>query len=214
MRAPMADEKKRWMAKARLRKIAHFLRTRFLRSDQAAELIELAASLPLLVVFMVGIYDFSSAFITKQKITQITAEATRIAVNEPTSDFNTVSGACQAPTSICGLRTIIASALTSNGINDCGLAGASATNTPPTFTWQFTSSNGTCSGLVLIIERGKNYFIPLQPPFQPNYEVEATRITLIYPYQWQFSRVIGLIAPGANYTNSPIQSVAVMQNLN
>jgi Flp pilus assembly protein TadG len=185
-----------------------------LRSTDAAELIELAASLPLLVVFMVGIFDFSSAFILKQKIAHVAAEAARVAANQPMSDLLTGAG-CGAPGSICAIRNVVDAALTNNGVNDCGLGGASATNLLPLLTWTFTASNGACSGLILTIERGYTYTAALpEPPFQANYTIEASRVTLSYPYQWQFGRVIGLIAPGANYTNSPIQSIAVMQNLN
>jgi TadE-like protein len=185
-----------------------------LQRTEAAELIEFAASLPLLVVFMVGVYDFSSAFILKQKIAHVTSEAARIAANQPMSDLSS-AGSCAAPNSICSVRGIVDTALLNNGINDCGLGGAAAANSLPNLTWTFTASNGSCSGLTLTIERGFTYTAPtLDPPFQSNYRIEATRVTLSYPYQWQFNRVISLIAPGANYANSPIQSVAIMQNLN
>ncbi len=55
-------------------------------NTEAAELIEFAVSLPLLVVFMVGIFDFSSAFVLKQNIAHVAAEAARITANQPMSD--------------------------------------------------------------------------------------------------------------------------------
>ena len=70
--------------------------------------------------------------------------------------------------------------------------------------------------LTLTIERGYTYAAVLpNPPFQANYTIEATRLTLNYPYRWQFNRVAPLVAPGANYPAvSQINSVAIMQNLN
>jgi hypothetical protein len=45
--------------------------------------------------------------------------------------------------------------------------------------------------------------------------MEGTRVTLNYPYRWQFNRAAPLIAPGANYpATTQINSVAIMQNLN
>jgi hypothetical protein len=70
----------------------------------------------------------------------------------------------------------------------------------------------------LQIERGITYAATLpNPPFQANYTIEATRVTLIYPYKWtmDFNRLARLLNPGANYpSTSQLQSVAVMQNLN
>jgi hypothetical protein len=44
--------------------------------------------------------------------------------------------------------------------------------------------------------------------------VEATRITISYPFQWHFNRVVKLVAPSANYAQSvQINVDAMMQNL-
>lgn len=181
-----------------------------LRTDEAAELIEFAVSVPLLVVFMVGIFDFSSAFILKQKIAHVAAEAARVAANQPMNDVAN-TGSC--PVSICAIRDVVKNALTNNGITDCGLASATAINTPGTLSWTFTGPDPNCS---LTIDRGYHYDLSTlpDPPFLANYRIEATKVTLSYPYQWSFNRVITLVVPSANYANNPIQSVAVMQNLN
>jgi Flp pilus assembly protein TadG len=181
-----------------------------LQSTEAAELIEFAVSVPLLVVFMVGIFDFSSAFILKQKIAHIAAEAVRVAANQPMSDVAN-SGSC--PASICAVRDVVDRALTNNGITDCGLSGTTPAG-PVGLTWTFSAASCSVGPLTLTIDRGYTYTATLAAPFQAPYTIEATKVTLSYPYQWQFNRVITLILPGANYANSPIQSVAIMQNLN
>jgi len=193
-----------------LRALFHKIRSwRVFDDAGGSEIIELAVSLPLLIVFAVGIYDFSAAFILKQKITHITEEAARVAVNQPTSDLSSLS---LCPPSICAIRNVVDQALANAGVNDCGLSGA--TPTKAALTWTFTASNGNCSGLILIINRGVIYGAALPSPFQPGYTIEATSVTLKYPYQWQFGKAISLIAPGASYASGPIQSVATMQNLN
>jgi len=176
---------------------------------QGSEIIELAVSLPLLIVFAMGVYDFSSAFILKQKLTHITEEAARVAANQPTGDLSSGS---LCPSSICAIRNVVSQALTAGGVNDCGLS--SATPIKATLTWTFTASNGNCSGLILIVNRGVTYTATLASPFQPGYTIEASSVTLKYPYKWQFNKAISLIAPGANYASGLIQSVATMQNLN
>ena len=57
-------------------------------SDRAAQLVEFAVALPLLVLFVVGIFDFSNAFTLKQKLTNIARDAARTAAADPASDLN------------------------------------------------------------------------------------------------------------------------------
>ncbi len=58
-----------------------------LRDTQAAAILEFAVALPILVVFVVGIYDFSGAFDQKQKIAQAAQEGAIVAGAQPMSDF-------------------------------------------------------------------------------------------------------------------------------
>src|ERR1017187_5045474 len=58
-----------------------------LKSDQGSALLEFAIVLPLLVVFVVGIYDFSGAFNQKQKIEQAAQEGAIFAGGQPMSDI-------------------------------------------------------------------------------------------------------------------------------
>ena len=186
--------------------------SQFLRETSGTEIIEFAVSLPLMMVFAIGIYDFSNAFIVKQKIAQIASSAARVAANQPMSQVD-LPGRC--PSTICAIRDVVHQALSNNGIDDCGLNTSPGSRTGGTLIWTFTASGGTCNGtLNLIIDRGDIYTANLQPPFQAPYTIEATKVTLSYPYQWQFNKVITLIAPGANFANSPVQSIAVVQNLN
>src|ERR1035441_4813911 len=58
-----------------------------LKNDQGSALLEFAIVLPLLVVFVVGIYDFSGAFNQKQKIAQAAQEGAILAGAQPMSDI-------------------------------------------------------------------------------------------------------------------------------
>ena len=70
----------------RLRILTFFEKWSF-RDEQGAALLEFAISLPLLVVFIVGIFDFSGAFNQKQKIEQAAQEGAIIAGAQPMSDI-------------------------------------------------------------------------------------------------------------------------------
>src|SRR5580692_6258774 len=55
--------------------------------DRASQIVEFALSLPLLVLFVVGIFDFSGAISLKQKVTNAAREAARVAAADPANDL-------------------------------------------------------------------------------------------------------------------------------
>ena len=73
-----------------------------LRDEQGSALLEFAITLPLLVVFVVGIYDFSGAFNQKQKIEQAAQEGAIIAGAQPMSDIQRAANGPRAPFSATG----------------------------------------------------------------------------------------------------------------
>jgi hypothetical protein len=188
----------------------------FFSAATGSQIVEFAIALPLLMVLVVGIFDFGTAFNVKQKIVNVAREGARVASNQPTNDLwpPGVIGTCAAPTSVCAIRDAVDSALVTNKIKDCGLAAANAAPTG-NLAWKFTPAG--CAGpMTLTIERGITYPATLpNPPFQQAYTIEATRVTLSYPYQWTFNRVVKILVSSANYSaTSQLSSVAVMQNLN
>ncbi len=68
-------------------RILHRGAVSLLREVQGAALLEFAITLPLLVVFVVGIFDFSGAFNQKQKIEQAAQEGAIIAGAQQMSDI-------------------------------------------------------------------------------------------------------------------------------
>ncbi len=187
-----------------------------LSSNAGAQIVEFAIILPLLVVLVVGIFDFGTGFNLKQTIVNAAAVGARIGSSQPSSDLSAI-GICGAPSSICALRDAVDNELITNRVPDCGLATAAGV-VSGALSWTFTP--GGCTGTMsLQIERG--LVLPAialpNPPFQTPYTIEATRVTLIYPYKWSFdfNGIARMLNPSANYpTTSQLKSVSVMQNQN
>jgi Flp pilus assembly protein TadG len=182
---------------------------------RGSQIVEFAVALPLLIVFVVGIFDFGNAFNLKHKITNAAVIGARFASAQPTSDLtdpNAGTGSVEAVARVVGLN------LTSSKVDDCGLSLSNAgtvTYSPPR-SWTYTRNTSPCAGtLTLTVDRGYTFQLPASPTYPGGMTVEATRITLSYPYKWQFNRVIQFLVPGASYqSSSQINAVAVMQNLN
>ena len=152
-------------------------------------MLEFAVALPLLVVFVVGIFDFGEAFNIKQKLTNIAREGARFASALPTNDLDAIG----TPASVTAIRDLVVSHLLTARMNDCGLAGQAGIN-GPAMTWTYTAAGGGCAApLVLTIERATHFRLPLAAT---RFKVISTHVTLQYPYRWQFNRVIGFWSRG------------------
>ncbi len=202
-------------AAAALRQLAGQIFQGKLRSwydSEGAQIVELAITLPLLAAIFVATYDFGQAFNVKQKLVAATREGARFAANQTTADLTSTNG---TPPSIFAIRDVIDSYLIANNVSDCGLNGAIAA--PPSgWTWTFTA--GGCSGgnLSLTINRGFTFTTTsLGTSGNVTVTVEATQVTMSYPYRWQFNRVAQILVPGTSYAPvTQIPTSAVVQNLN
>jgi Flp pilus assembly protein TadG len=185
--------------------------TQELRKDGASQIVEFAVSLPLLVVFVVGIFDFSGAFTLKQKLTNAAREGARAAAADPATDL----GNAGVPASVSDAAQVVDNYLLAQQLNDCGLGGA-AGNSSGALTWTYTPSvSGTgCpgNGLKLTVNRG---FVTQQTVNGSTVNVVDTQVTLEYAYQWRFNTVITLLVPGATYKGvSTFATSAVALNEN
>jgi hypothetical protein len=168
-----------------------------------SQIAELAVSLPLMIVMLVGIMDFGQAFNLKHKLETASREAARYASNQSSADLTN-----PVPPTVNGVRDLIHNDLQAAQIDDCGLA--SAVPSSAELVWTYSTTAGCPGTLTVIIDRGSTYLTPGGTPLT----VEATHITISYPFQWRFNRVIKLIAPSASYANSvQIIADAMMQNL-
>src|ERR1700736_561277 len=84
-----------------------------LRETRGAALLEFAITLPLLVVFVVGIFDFSGAFNQKQKIEQAAQEGAIIAGAQPMSD---IASSNTNPDSLQPVVTAVFNSLVGSGV--------------------------------------------------------------------------------------------------
>jgi Flp pilus assembly protein TadG len=169
------------------------------REDQGAQIVEFAVALPLLILFVVGIFDFSNAFTLKQKLTNIARDTARTIAAEPTSDLRN-----SLPLSVSDAFYLIDNYLKQNNINDCGVNVSSATSTG-ILTWTFSvapSGSSTC-GITIIVNRGYYFPVPFldQPPgpnctVHPNAgsaQMVATCISIQYAYPWRFGQAASLL---------------------
>ncbi|MGH9512505.1 MAG: TadE/TadG family type IV pilus assembly protein [Terriglobales bacterium] len=181
------------------RKLAVFCGT------EASQIVELAITLPLLLVVAVGLTDFSGAFNLKFRLSNAAREGARFAANQSTADLSNTT-----PASIVAIRDVVDNYLTALKINDCGLSSV-VSPAQSVLTWTYTASTGCPGTLTLTINRGDTFAVAGGTPAV----VEATDVKISYPYQWRFSNVIQLLVPGATYAGlTQITEDAVVQNLN
>jgi Flp pilus assembly protein TadG len=161
---------------------------RRLRNDQGSQIAEFAISLPLLVVMVVGIFDFSGAFALKQKLANAAREGARAAAADPANDLSGVASG--VPVSVSDAFQVVDNYLLAEKINDCALGGATITQGSG-LTWSATST-GTCpgGGIIFSINRG---CVTQQTLAGTSTSMVATCVTITYPYAWRFNTVSSLL---------------------
>lgn len=201
--------------------IAELLKScmRQLCAERAAQLVEFAVTLPLLVVFVVGIFDFSSAFTLKQRLTNIARDAARAAAADPVNDLLQPSTAL--PQSVTDAFHTVDNGLLASKLNDCG---ATASGSPTGLTWTFTANGNGCPTIGLTITINRGYYFPPTGAGQPNESCApqtpngqttliGTCVSIQYFYPWRFGRAASLL--GASTVLPPqVAGVAVALNEN
>jgi Flp pilus assembly protein TadG len=194
-------------------------------SAEASSLAEFAISLPLLVVLVVGIFDFGGAFNQKQELNTAVREGARFGASQPTNDLAYTT----APPSIDAIRYLVDNYLLNSRINDCGLA----TVTPPSWSangWVYNATG--CPGtLTLTIAKDPLLGTPgtttptcslkvpagtygSPDPIPTAVYVACTQVSISYPYQWHFNSVVQLLVPGASLGLTPIFTSSTVPNTN
>jgi Flp pilus assembly protein TadG len=165
-----------------------------LMHERGSALLEFAITLPLLVVFVVGIYDFSGALTQKQKIEQAAQEGAITAGAQPMSDIATTTS---DPASLHPVVTAVLNSLVGSGVVPNGTCTPPGTASGPVgLEWTYTISG--CSSayptdtLVVKINRG------WVPAVADTTKTVGTRLTVTYPYHWRFNSVIQLLFPGSS----------------
>jgi Flp pilus assembly protein TadG len=169
-------------------------RAAWLLGTGGSAILEFAITIPLLVVFVVGIYDFSGAFNQKQKIEQAAQEGAIVAGAQQTTDINSSN-----PDSLLTAVTAVFNSLAASGVIPSSTCTPPGTIAPPssglTWTYTITGCNGSYpnDSLVIAINRGWVAASSAGP------SVVCTVVTVTYPYHWRFNSVIQLLIPGASY---------------
>ena len=184
------------------------------RDERAAQIVEFAVSLPLLVIFVVGIFDFSGAFTLKQKLTNVARDAARAAAADPASDLSV-----SKPVSVNDAFQMIDKYLIANHLNDCGITQSTS---PSGLTWTSTGTGSGCppGGLKIIINRG--YYFPITGASLPSTDcisqpagaqtaLVGTCVSIRYAYPWRFGRAASLLGRS---TTLPTSIIAVGVALN
>lgn len=183
---------------------------RWLSDNRGSQIVEFAVALPLITVFVVGIFDFGSAFGLKQRLTNAAREGARVGANQATADLSFAQ-----PPSVDAIAQVVGNSLTSAKVNDCGLASAPTVTHPTALSWVYTATGCAGGNVVLTIDRGHTFTVALPAPYSQNMLVEGTQVTLTYPYQWKFNNVIKLLVPAASYPGTTqLTTTSTMQNLN
>jgi len=176
------------------------------QQGRGAALLEFAFAMPILLVMAAGIYDFGSAYTLKDKLTNAAREGVRIATNQPPDLASTqcvVNGTTyNAPCSVSLAMLAVQNYLSAAGITSCAIStsAASAGN----FVWTYSSASSGCStNPIVTVERNIQFSANGATAF-------ATRVTLQYPFSWDFARVAGSSSGIAG--SFWISTNAVMQN--
>jgi len=204
---------------------APYLRTcslgkQLVRQDRAAQLVEFAVSLPLLVLFVVGIFDFSAAFTLKQKLTNVARDAARVAAADPSADVGNLTAG--VPSSVNHAFKVIDSYLTANNLNDCGLATKAPSSSGVTWTYTIAPTGNPPCGITVIINRG--YYFPVTSTTAPSLTCQSQApggqtalvgscVSIQYAYAWRFGRAASLLGRNTALP-ADLSAVAVALNEN
>jgi Flp pilus assembly protein TadG len=170
----------------------------WLRRAEGSAILEFSITIPLLVVFVVGIYDFSGAFNQKQKIEQAAQEGAIVAGGQQTTDINSSN-----PDSLLAVVTAVFNSLAGSGVIPTGACPRPWPVANSGLTWTYTI--GGCNGsypsdnLVITINRGCVCGSCGAACAAGAPVTVGTNITVTYPYHWRFNSVIQLLIPGASY---------------
>lgn len=192
------------------------------QDEHGAQLVEFAVALPLLVVFVVGIFDFSTAFTLKQRLTNIARDAARASASDPATDLRGgITGT--NPVSVMDVYYMVDNYLLANNLNDCGLSGSTSAAVSG-LTWTFTASGNGCPspGLTIIVNRG--YYYPSTGGAVPSANCSAqspgaqtavisTCVSVQYAYPWKFGRAASLLG-ASTVLPAQISAAAVALNEN
>jgi len=182
---------------------AHRMR-RIAGKAEAAELLEFALALPLILIMVIGLLDFANAYNLKQKLANAAREGARVGASQGTTDITQSS-----PLSVQNVHDAVIAYLQNARVNTSFIGTTQGTcltsGNPNGVCWNYISSGN----YGLTVERA------VQILSADGQMLFATRVTLNYPYNWTFgfNHVITLLIPSASTAGTiDIETDAMMQD--
>ena len=171
------------------------------KATEAAELVEFALLLPMLLVMVIGILDFATAYNLKQKLANAAREGARMGSSQSNRDLST-----NPPASVQAIKDDVTTYLQQAGVDTSFIASSiSYTATPPYTATYYSSGN---YGLKIV-----RWAPIVDASGATSFE---TVVTLNYPYDWTygFNNIIKLLIPSATgISKIGIETDATMVNL-
>jgi Flp pilus assembly protein TadG len=166
-------------------------------NDAGSAILEFAIVLPLLVVFVVGIYDFSGAFNQKQKIEQAAQQGAITAGAQPRSDLSSAAPpASLLPAVTAVFNSLAGSGALPNANSGSCIAPGTATGNGISAVYTISGCAGGSSADHLVITIYRGWVSGGGTPV-----AIGTTVTVVYPYHWRFNSVIQTLIPGATFAS-------------
>jgi Flp pilus assembly protein TadG len=159
-------------------------RRKQLRRSSGSQLLELALTLPFLLILAIGISDMGGAYNLKHIMTNAARDAARVTVSNSTEDSSCPD---TTPCSIEAAADAAKQYLVNAGKSAASCINPKAPTSSGTLTWTYA-----CSNISLTINRADNVAGGALGTV-----VVSTHVTLTYPYTWTFGRLVGLLVNGS-----------------
>ncbi len=199
----------RFRLKNRLRNnSAHF--RKLASNEKGAELIELAFTMPIFLLLIIGIIDFGGAWAARDQIEGSARSGARAAVASFNDTTNPQCGA--GPCSVQVAVDSVIAAIGNAGLPTCGMTAAGITASGAPFTW--TDSAGCPNGGTFLITVARA--VPeVDGSTGTNVNVLTTQVSVSYPYTFKLNMGGGLIFSGNPFaTYATLNSTVTMVNQN
>ncbi|HEV2387659.1 MAG TPA: TadE/TadG family type IV pilus assembly protein [Candidatus Acidoferrales bacterium] len=150
---------------------------RTLGPSDGAQLLEFGLVLPILLLLVLGVWDFGASFALKQKLTNAAREGARIVVSTPLTNFNCGNS---TPCPIEAAAQSVVDYLTKANVEVSCIDPSSPTTVATVGEkWTWSCSNGT----TLDINRSSAIL-------QGAVYIPATVVTLTYPLKWRLATLL------------------------
>jgi Flp pilus assembly protein TadG len=186
-------------------------------SSAGAQLVELALTVPILLLIAIGIWDFGSAFAMKQKLTNAARGAARVMVSTPFMNPANPTGCTTAvPCSVVSAATSVQDYLTNANLDGSWITPSSPTNNPSVgsceWTWTSSPSNSTTSNYYKLDIIGNVWIetdgtvVPFTASSGTAGSVLGTQVTLEYPVNWNWAAVF----PAGSFGHEIVTTVTMV----